>query len=93
MTLPNDYSRCHGTEAYVCQSCERRRQIGRDSPGAWYPYMLPAEVGGRCNYRIGSMSTHNVCGCTNEDCRINGCLMKLAAYTPLTRQIAAVTQG
>ena len=22
------------------------------------------------------MSTHNVCGCTSEDCRVNGCLMK-----------------
>lgn len=22
------------------------------------------------------MRTHNVCGCTSEDCRLNGCLMK-----------------
>lgn len=22
------------------------------------------------------MSTHNGCGCTSEDCRVNGCLMK-----------------
>ena len=59
MTLPNDYSRCQGTEAYVCQSCERRKQIERDNPGAWYPHMPPAETGGRCNYKIegGSMST------------------------------------
>lgn len=51
MTPPNDYSRCHSTEAYVCQSCEKRRQIERDSPDVWYPYTEGACMTTKIDYK------------------------------------------
>jgi len=52
MSLPSDYSRCAGTDAPTCQTCERLKQVERDDPTRWYPYMPPAETGGRCTYKI-----------------------------------------
>lgn len=52
MILPSDCSRCTGTKAPTCQTCERRKQIERDDASRWYPYMPPAENRGRCAYKI-----------------------------------------
>lgn len=52
MSLPSDISRCAGTDAKVCQDCERRKQIERDDPSRWYPHMKPWEVGGKCGFLI-----------------------------------------
>ena len=52
MSLPSDISRCAGTDAPTCQTCERLKQVGRDDPTRWYPHMPPAETGGRCAYKI-----------------------------------------
>ena len=32
MSLPSDISRCAGTDAPTCQTCERLKQVGRDDP-------------------------------------------------------------
>ena len=50
--MPFDYTRCAGTDAPTCQTCERLKQVERDDPTRWYPYMSPAETGGRCVYKI-----------------------------------------
>lgn len=52
MTLPNDYSRCRGTLAPVCRTCARRLQMERDDPSLFFWMMPPAEIGGRCEYKI-----------------------------------------
>ena len=47
-----DITRCAGTDAPTCKTCERRKQIERDNPNRWYPRIPPPETDGSCAYKI-----------------------------------------
>ena len=49
--LPNDVSRCTGTDHELCSSC--LRATAPMNPGSfWTPWMSPPIEGDSCDYRI-----------------------------------------
>lgn len=50
MSLPWDYSRCHGNETEQCQDCQRRTDPGHPSKQGWMRVDLTE--GEVCEYKI-----------------------------------------
>ena len=53
--LANDIARCNGYSGdQLCTECERKAQIQRDDPAAFFWVMGPAVTRGRCVFFIGA---------------------------------------